>query len=309
MKKALLWTFVTLLVMVALVSCDDVIGGMGGKYTPDGKMVTVNIVTDMGRSITEEIAKESWNYYEVIFGETDSGPYHRGSGLRALGLTITLPAKVYEKENTLLLLGTNTGKTLVATGRLDDDEVDIADVSGPILFTVTAIEASLLATDTSLVLAGAGNSGGSYFGSSCFRASTASATTGTLTFTGFDETGDSILLTGTSRLRFFDITATVPPTPAAGLFSGSIAPTPTGPSVGTGAFELSFTAEGTPGDALKGVFEIPVVGFDVSGVTWNLRGGTVSGVADLENNGHEGFVLLIYNASAQGTVTIDIGGW
>jgi hypothetical protein len=308
MKKALLGTFVTLLVMAALVSCDDVIGGSGGKYTPDGRMVTVNIVTDMGRSIDTGIAQGAWNYYEVIFREAVGGPYHRGAGLKALGLTITLPAKSYAQANTILLLGTNNGKTLVATGRLTAGTVTPADgVSIP--FTVTAVQTSLLATDTSLILTANGDSNGDYYDSKCFQAEINKAVVGTLTFTGFADTGTDIIITGTPSLKFFNINVTNPS--GGGLFP-TTGISPTSGAVGaTGAFGLTFTTLGTAGE-YKGLIEIPVVGFATgisSAVEWNLRGGTVRGVAELETkSGNEGFVFVTVDPDAPTSVTIGIGG-
>jgi hypothetical protein len=310
MKKALLGTFVTLLVMAALVSCDDVVGGSGGKYLPDGQMVTVNIVTDMGRSITETIAKDSWNYYEVIFRETATGPYHRGYGLKALGLTITLPAKTYTQANTLLLLGTNSGRTLVATGRLSGANVNIASVSGAITFTVDAVEASLIATDSSLSLGGAGDDDGTYEDYDCFQTPINGVTTGSLTFEGFDDTFASVFIKSTPLLEFYDV-ADNDLTPIG--FSGSISPA-TGAVLATGVFSLSFTGPAVAG-TYKGIIDIPVVGFDATVVpnytpiTWHLRGGTVSALADLEGDGNEGFVLVVYDPSEPKSVTIGVGGF
>jgi hypothetical protein len=266
----------------------------------------------MDRSITTGIAQGAWNYYEVIFREAVGGPYHRGAGLKALGLTITLPAKSYAQANTLLLLGTNSGKTLVATGRLTAANVTPAN-GVSIGFTVTAIQTSLLATDNALVLTANGDSDGDYFDSKCFQAGISKAVTGTLTFTGFGvapyNTGTSVIVSDTPTLKFFNITTS-------SISGGGLFPTteitPVTGAVGTdGEFELTFTTLATVGE-YKGFIEIPVVGFATgiaNAVEWNLRGGTVRDVAELEVvSGNEGFVLVTYDPDAPASVTIGIGG-
>jgi hypothetical protein len=315
MKKALLGTFVTLLVMAALVSCDDVVGGSGGKYLPDGKMVKVNIVIDEGRSMIDNAGlRSAANYMEVFFKGPDAATtIHHAKGIRALGLSIELPVGEYLQADTLLLLGRNSDKMLIATGRLSNPAGEtIATGNSTIEFTVTSITANLLSgIGTSIVLGGAGTTGGLYEGFSCFQVSSGGTATGTLTFGGFAANGVNVIMAAGSTLNFFLVDAATNATLPA--FSGAITTPVNGTAVGAGAIGFSFTALSTVDVAYKGYFDIKVVGFATSGITgaetWSLRGGTVRGVADLvAGEGNEGFVVVTYNPAAPGSVTIDIGG-
>jgi hypothetical protein len=291
MKKALLGTFVTLLVMVAFVSCDNVIGGSGGKYeyTPDGKrMVEVSIVSNMSRSITDVFAKGAANYMEVIF--KDGTTYYQASGFMALPLKIKIPAKTYLTTEAILLLGRSNDKTLLATGMLSAS----ADATVPnptFAFTVVAVEVDLRAGAASsfkivesTVTAFAGKTmNGKYEEETCFQVPLNITTVGaTLTFSGFDgpnpsapASGPNVFMSGISKITFTEIQTGLP----------TIGPittvTPATGALGTTG-EVGFSFPTTTAGVYAVYFEIGVVGFATTGVPdgikWNLRGGTADGL-------------------------------
>jgi hypothetical protein len=311
MKKALLGTFVTLLVMAALVSCDDVIGGLGGEkaeYTPDGKrLVEVSIVNNMGRSITNQFAKDAANYMEVIF--KDGGTYYQASGFMALPLKIKIPAKTYPTTDAILLLGRSNDKTLLATGMLS--AAANATVPNPTFtFAVVAVGvdlragvASSFAIDESTVTAFLGKTmNGKYSGETCFQVPLNITTVGaSLTFSGFElpdppstapASGPNVFMSGISKITFTEIQTGLP---TIGPIT-TVSPL-TGATLGTTG-KVGFSFPTTTAGVYAVYFEIGVVGFATTGVPdaikWNLRGGTADGLdLGLTQTKAEGVVIVV----------------
>jgi hypothetical protein len=315
MKKALLGTFVTLFIMLALISCDSIIGDLGPakpvEYTPDGqKLVEVSIVCDIDRSITNAIAKNAANYMEVIFKK--GGQFYRAEGLRFLPLKVKIPAGSYVIGDAILLLGRNSDKTLLATGILTSNFT--ASSSSSISFTVTSLGVDLSnvgnsfsidETTGSVTISGSGSgfdgetSNGNYQGTGCFQVPSGSnGIKASLTFSGFNSTGADIEMDSTSSIvsiirNSTPSAVTVPITLPASVTTG----------IGTGIFEFTFDTLTTTGDDVDIYllyFDIKVVGFQAgitSAILWSIRGGTSDGadIGDTETKEAEGVLLIASN--------------
>jgi hypothetical protein len=320
MKKALLGTFVTLLVMLALVSCDDVIGGLGGEkveYDQNGnRLVEVSIINKIDRSITDDFAKEAENsnYMEVIFSK--GGSYYQASGLRALPLKIKIPVGDYAIGEAILLLGRNSDKTLVATGVLTGNPsapafpFNVTALTTSISFTVTSIETDIRASASPLsfkinegtgtpnlinsVTSGFGGktNGGKFGGVTCFQLPLSTGNIGaSLEFSGLSASGSNIIMAAGSTIKFTEIGTSPAITTITTVTPGSGALGTTG--------EIGFTFGTTTAGQYIIFFEIKVVGFATGipdATTWNLRGGTTRNKEDLDATDPtkgEGLVLIV----------------
>jgi hypothetical protein len=294
MKKALLGTFVTLLVIAALVSCDDVVGG-SGKYAPNGQMVEVSINNNMGRSITNQFAKDETNYVEVIFSK--GGKYYLASGFWTLPLTVTIPVGNYVAADAILLLGKRVGSdyTLLATGVLTGNPTNLSPLevksdTTNISFTVTSIETFLSADaatpsfeidETVVAIDGTDFEGettnGVFNGSKCFQVpANKTGLAASLSFTGFAATGANIIMEDTPVVTFAKISGGVTDITPTGIL-------PTTDMSG-GKISFTFSTFGLSDSEYKITFKAPVIGFEAGtpsngldkAITWNIRGGTSS---------------------------------
>jgi hypothetical protein len=181
MRKTIVTALVTLLVMLAVVSCDSFI--TGEKPTADG-LVTLSISTggtaSNSRSINLDIAKEERDYVEVIFRKAipkvdPSDPdepqlydYYRTEGVYGSPLSIKVPTGTYKKEDAIVLAGKNLGATdkrLLGTGLVTvvtttvggsatdtpigaTDTFTIGSTTTSITFTAHALVADLTAPGT-----------------------------------------------------------------------------------------------------------------------------------------------------------------
>jgi hypothetical protein len=334
MKKALLWTFVTLLVMLALVSCDNVIGGLGGakvEYDQNGnRLVEVNIINNMGRSITDTFAKADANYIEVIFKKGTN--YYQASGFRTLALSVRIPVGDYVAGDAILLLGKRVGNdyTLLATGVLTGNPtllapLEVETTTDTISFTVTSIETFLSAGAASPSFEIDEESGtataiedtvfdgktadGLFNGSKCFQVpSSTSDIAASLSFTGFDDTGASIVVKGSPDVTFEKISAGV---------GNNITATVTAPTTNMSGGVISFTFTSLADSDYKITFDVPVSGFATTGngldnaIIWNIKGGTDKDLAQGLDLGATATkadgVVLIVRSSLDEFVTPGIG--
>jgi hypothetical protein len=290
MKKALLGTFVTLLVIAALVSCDDVIGGAGGKYTPDGQMVEVTIVNNIGRSINSDFAIAESNYVEAIFFDSANSKYYRANGLMVLPLKIKIPGIAYSASNAIVLIGKRdeNGYTLLATAAQDNPGVVVS--AGSINFTADSLVLDLRANSASpsfVITANAAVSpfdatavkSGLYQNLRCFQVPiNKNGIAATLTFTGAFPGG---LIYTDSEIKFEKITASSNPPAIAGgdiIFTPPVGPNPVFNGI------VSFTFNSKAAGDYKILFNIDVIGINPAAstlgtapITWSIKGGTEEG--------------------------------
>jgi len=163
MRKTIFTALVTLLVLLAVVSCDSFTGEKP-EYTADGqKLATLKVKlggTTGSRALTYDLAKDAANYMEVIF--TSGGRYYRTEGLMTQTLSIQIPASTYYNDtNVILLIGTKTidpagsdpdDFALLAIGTIDLTGVTapakgflVADDGNTITFTIAALTTDLYA--------------------------------------------------------------------------------------------------------------------------------------------------------------------
>ena len=153
MKKTIITALIALLVVLAFAACDGIINESRAEkasytYTEDGqKMVNVKIRTGgTSRALTDELAKASANYMEVIFkgsGTKEDARYFRTEGLFKSTLSINIPAIKYDENNAILLVGRRNSAgddlTLLATGYTTDN----ASTTTEITFTLKPLKAEL----------------------------------------------------------------------------------------------------------------------------------------------------------------------
>jgi len=338
MKKALLGTFVTLLVIAALVSCDGVIGGFGGEkveYTPDGrKLVEIKIPTGDpagGRSISGTLNESEVNYVEALFVDpVVSTAFYKASGYKGTTLTVSLPGGTYDDTNSVMLVGKRSGSDNILLGVGSVSDGGTVSGAGTMEFTVTYLETNLKAGaassfkidgTTGAPAVNTGNGGafngklhlGEIFSAGdCFQVPTGTVGIGaSLTFAGFadtgangfGDTGGNIFVNGTPTVTFTQFLVT---SPAITVLPADITPKD-GDPIGTDGvigFEFTTTAVGT----YMVTFNIPVVGFDAlsGGITWEIRGGTKPGQPDFDGEEEDGVPLTVVSAPASIKFPIEI---
>ena len=348
MKKTILTALVVLLVMLAFASCDNIITEPGAEkpgytYTADGqKFVTVSIKTGgtagSSRSLSNAIARGAADYVEVIFKEevppvapaTDSTyNYYKAEGNLNTTLTILLPVKTYNSSNSVMLIGRNSDKTLLATGTIDGP-VDLSKGISEITFTVTSLNVNLTAgggsfTITNKAALGAfkddTENGVFYNSSTCFLVPQSSGIMASLTISGFGDAGDNILekvdSTTFNPLTSLTFNKYTNGTPASTSDIDVIYLSPATIS-SSGGCEISFVLD-TDTNSAEGYyaiyFEIPVIGLNTiaipvitsnpigAGLTWYIRGGTNLNAADSTGNAGAGVALRVATNVAEGTST------
>jgi hypothetical protein len=306
MRKTIFTALVTLLVMLAVVSCDSSLTGENG----DG-LVTLSVntgdIAGISRSITDTQAKKEANFVEVIFEGSDS-VYYRAAGYQGAKLKVKVPAGTYDNTNTLILIGKKGDGTLLAFGTATNAvTVGGANPSDPTInLTATSIETKIsAAAGTNFVITttniNAVNTAftteinnGILFDddatSSCFQVPTgviaATYTDGIkvtlgLTTANFSVLGDRIIVQASSTpVKFTPITGD---SPAINPITGSVKPVAAG-DFSSGAIEFAFNTTTDEGK-YSITFDFPVVGYDNTVVvgtgteplTWHIRGGTEPG--------------------------------
>ena len=129
------------------------------EYTADGRrLVNLSVPTGGAFSMVDTIARSAIDYYEVIFCNTVGGStYYRGAGPKGSTIRLSVPEGQYDGTDgtAILLAGTYNQKTLLGTGVLTKvgSTVGIATPitanTTDVTFTVTALEAEVIAAATS----------------------------------------------------------------------------------------------------------------------------------------------------------------
>jgi len=301
MRKTFIMALIALMVMLALVSCDNF--PIPGGEKPDDGLVAVKVKVDEAgansRSLTEALAQSQWNYMEVIFKKGSN--YYQAEGYKTSGVSIRIPVGDYSDSGNgaIILLGHKNGvNTLFATGRLatGDEEVDATTVE--LTFTVTALTASLVAdTNATVVITGAAKGGTPPSFQVNIGTSNIDAT---VTISGFADTGADIKVTNRS-VAFQETTST--------NSTVSVASTDiTSPTIGNAIasandaqVKFKFTAPNVE-SAFRITFPVTVKGYgDLStiadnlpnsNIEWVIRGGYLSG-ADILGNGNDAILLTV----------------
>jgi len=310
MRKTIFTALVTLLVMLAVVSCDNTLGADKSVYTDDG-LVALTITTGEAgniRSLTAALAHEQATYVEVIFKSGSPVKYYRSEGFYSeggLNLTVHVPADTYNSSNAVMLIGRKSDATLLATG------YPTAAVTVPtnlsIKFTVTSLTADISAKTlasssfkienltgtptttpaiTTAYLDGTNIFDETNASSVCFQVPPSTTNIGaSLTIGGLTNTGANIFVIPKA--------IATDPEPAKIKFIGIgsapvITPTLSAPlteaAVGATGKNISFIFSSTTVGKYIITFDVPVVGFssEVSTPTgtpareWHIRGGTNS---------------------------------
>jgi len=326
MRKTFVVALVALMVVLALVSCDNI--PVPGADKSDDGLVTVKVKIDEvgsnSRSLTLANAKE-WNYIEVFMKETPDGSKYIHNAADVGELTLTIRTGTYLPADSLILLGNVSGPggskeyTLLATGRLKNDPANLAiDTDTETLtFEVTALKASLKAGDGDFVISTDFTTGPT--GITGFVYDNGKWTTGnsrcfqvpinwediaaSLTITGFTDTKASIIVTN-SLVSFTKLTG-------ADAITVKTNTTPANGAIGANNLTIGFTFDTTKEESSVSVpissgthriiFEVSVFGFSataadmldgVVGTPWKIRGGTIQSNTDLDGTSKAGGVAL-----------------
>jgi len=343
MRKTIFTALVTLLVMLAVVSCDNALGADKSEYTADG-MVTLSIntggsavaSTNNSRSLTSANSRSKAGWVEVIFKSTTTTEYFRGEGSFSENLTLKVPVKVDLAYDAIILIGRNDG-TLLATGKTTTGTITTATT---VSFNVTPLKSNISAAtvpadpgppsvaavppdfkiDATSVWASTvptradqkfENGPGSV--QPCFLAPYNSGTSiikASLTVNGFTDTGDSIKVTATPiSVKFIPLgsASTINPNITRPTTGNAIAPTAsTDPTL-----EFTFTTT-TAGQYMITV-DIPVRGFDQTKSDfreWHIRGGiTPPDQAELDFTGTDtkNAIALLVTDEDPNTIIITVG--
>jgi hypothetical protein len=148
MRKTFVVAFVALLAVLALVSCDNIIGEKP-EYDADGRqLVTLSIDTNEivsnSRSLTIASAHKEALYAEVTFKV--GGKFYHAAEFIALGLKVKIPVDTYTTADAVLLIGRKSDGTLLATGALDTgaaSTIDVTLTNPTVSFIVTSLEADI----------------------------------------------------------------------------------------------------------------------------------------------------------------------
>ena len=296
-----LFVTVTLLVMLAAVSCEIGIIGEKPEYTEDGqRLVTLKINTDgvvgNSRSLNNANARDDADFVEVIFKATT---YYRATGYLGESLTIKLPKANYTVTDAVILIGKkNAGDyTLLAIGTLTSSFNLITGPTPPSIgFTVTSsLKADLTtgATNRAFEITDTSFWGGTvtdisrkgkYNQLPSFQVPVGISINASLTIDGFP-TDPAINLTVAPEGVIFTPKLTAP-----GITASSVTPDAT---AATGSKKINITfPSGTGGDYII-TFKIPVAfDTDTGNLGWFIRGGTRTG-ADFRGTKAEGIVLAV----------------
>ena len=356
MKKTIITALIALLVVLAFVTCDGIITEPGAEkpaysYTKDGrKLVTLSIktggTTASSRGINDTIAKAGANYVEVIF--TDGTHFYKTEGYLGFPLTVTVPVDTYDETNSIMLIGREDDKTLLATA-VPSASVDLTTDAPTIEFTVTPLLVNLSTSGDSFVIDDAGGfsdgtdpivpdfTGKSKTGTvwnnlplSCFLVPTGAAdieATLTIKINGdiYEHISDLIMVDiGASSVDFvkiINVSGNTDITPSAVV--ADIGYDDTTISDKFGYVSLDITFDTATSDSFLITFEIPVFGLSdtavsnsdtsslyTTGISWIIRGGTNSSSPELVGSipDGEGVALHVADTSKM-PITIPTPTW
>jgi hypothetical protein len=342
MRKTIVTALVVLLVMLAIVSCDSfsaLPGAEKPEYTVDGeRLVTVRVNisgTSGGRSLTGPLAKQEANYMEVIFRRGTK--YYRAVGSVNDSLPIRIPAGEYSPTDAIMLIGRLSDHRLLATGALSatKDVQSTNTTTSTITFSVVSLTANISTTGTAFkIKEDSGNpkiniqtgftttditKQGLIDDLPCFQVPTEiEDIEASLAITGFASTGTIITVTGAPIITFAPTEATGMDALSATFFDSDGDPATFPAAIGTdGTIRFKFTT-GDDGGQYKVTFNIPVVGFSGTAVipgriTWEIHGGTNTGIDYIGTEGGSGFKLLVAASPAEkfvdGTVSKPTTDW
>jgi len=321
MRKTIFTALVTLLVMLAVVSCDSILGVPGSdkavKYDADGReLVTLNITTSgalgNSRSLTNALAKEGADYMEVIF--KGDPLYYRASGQFGGAIPISIQKKDYTTADAVMFIGKRspTDYTLLAVGYLTGElklKTGTAPTENKVAFTLTSSLTALLnvnaasppgsafeITESSWgTVSGWDEDGISKIGKvgslpsfQVPKTTTATSIEAKLTIGGFPGiTPPPALTVKSAPVVTFTENANETPVPVVGATSAVFA---------ADNCTLSFTFDTTTASvgAYIITFKIPVaLSTDTGDLGWFIRGGTLSGIADSNATGSKADGVLL----------------
>jgi hypothetical protein len=328
MRKTIFTALVTLLVMLAVVSCDSsltVPGAGKAEYTEDGERLVTLKVNTLGtagnRSLTNGYAKDAADYMEVIF--TKNGKYYRAGG-SLTSLSVTIPTGTYDVTDAIMLIGRAKDKLLLATGELAAS-TPVTKTTPTIGFTVTSLNTNLaLSGTTSFVIDESSGTpainviSGKFTESGitkegvwnggtldCFQVPTSTAgISASLTISGFKNTTAIVNVASGNKVEFtqeYGTTADISDPTGVTFAFGTGTPVP----VGSGRISFNFTTSTVGGYKIS--FEIPVQGFGTAakGLVWNICGGTKGG-QDFVGSEENSVMLIVVAEPAPTLVTIPI---
>lgn len=311
MRKTIFTALVTLLVLLAVVSCDS-FNGEKPEYTADGqRLVTLKVNADGiagSRSLTDTLAKAKADYAEVIFKKGTN--YYRAADYLGT-ISIKIPVNTYAANDAIILIGRRDG-TLLATGALATGSLNVTASTPSVTFDVNSLETALNADaatpsfDINASDVPFTNIITTFEGDPYFRVKTGTAQIrATLTIDGFTGTDTNIKYDSTTgaEVKFAKIgnapLITVAPTDITVTFvSGA----------GVIAFEFATTTEGKYAIS----FEIPVKGFDetkADHLPWKILSGLKAGT-DIDGGESNGVALLVLDSDEEfANVEVTTGGW
>jgi len=330
MRKTIATVFVVLLAILA-VSCDSILGvpdaDKAVKYDADGReLVKLNITTSgalgNSRSLTNDLAKIGADYVEVIFKGTTL--YYRSTGFFGGALPISIEKKDYTQADAVMFIGKKnaTDYTLLAVGYLTG-ALNLSSGSAPtenkVNFTLTSSLTALLNVNASPASAFAitETSWGSVTGWSTtgisklgrvgslpsFQVPKDTSTNNIqakLTIGGFPTAASPVLTVKSPPTVTFTENTSETPVPVVGSLTTSSAAFTSGNCTLSFTFDTSSASVG----AYIITFKIPVAfDGDTAGLGWNIRGGTLSGIAESNAAGSTAEGVLI---SVQVTPNVDL---
>ena len=115
MNRLMKWAALAAIAALVLAGCEHPVP----LETGDGELVTLTVSdgTDSARALSENLAKQGYNYIEAYFKDS-SGNYYRVAGYKGDPLRISVPAGAYTSGNTVMFAGRGEDKTLLAIGEL-----------------------------------------------------------------------------------------------------------------------------------------------------------------------------------------------
>jgi len=339
MRKTIVTALVTLLVMLAVVSCDSGLtststGAEKAEYTADGqkyvtlKVNTTNKAAGASKSLTGTFAQEDWDYLEVIFRKEKADgsgyDYYRTHGYRgSSSLSIKVQVAVYEDTDAIAFIGKRSGTggsythTLLAIGKLSVPSLDLTVATPPtsITFVATALTANLFVDSASPALEITDSSWGTGWTTGDSKKGTVGYEPSFQVPTNKTTIAASLTIGGfTGGLAIYveddEPTITFTAKTATGSIDPSDGKEAASSPAGTKKIEFSFaTDSAVDGDSYIITFEIPVKFTDATDANlgWLIKGGTKGGVDTTGDSNREGILLSVVDTPATAkNVELDI---
>jgi len=327
MRKTIATVFVVLLAILA-VSCDSVLGvpneDKAAKYDADGReLVKLNITTSgalgNSRSLTNALAKIDVDFVEVIF--KGSTQYYRATGGFGGAIPISVEKKDYTTADAVMFIGkmvSTTDYKLLAVGYLTGTlSLKSNPGSTTANFTLANSLNALLnvnaptspspangpafAITDSFIKTVTGWTDDDHFKNGrvgslrCFQVpkdSSMTAIPATLTIGGFPAISSPPVITPATPTVTFTKNNNENSVPVVGTLNASSAVINN--TTGNCVLTFTFDTSGADVGAYIITFNIPV-GFDgdSAGLAWNIRGGTLPGIAESNAAGSKAEGVLI----------------